>query len=282
MTASQGQPPFQKNQTLGLMKNAGKPWRLRETWTRDPEKVENSEGKLDLLSEGHRLRLVDPSVRRSSSHGQSMSQSCQQILPLSMFGIVWKISGKNVCPPKLYVNGKNGTAITNPKDDANEHAAAFRDNSSSAHYSATFQAIKEQEETVKIDFTSDNTEVYNKPFRLRDLRWSIIKAKPHAPGPDGIHNYLLKHLPEDTLKIIKGILNKIRISAYFPHQWRAASVIPVPKPSKDHTDPLSYRPIALTRCLCKVLERMIYTHFIWYLEKSGIFRQKRVWLQETS
>ena len=35
---------------------------------------------------------------------------------------------------------------------------------SSAHYSATFPAIKEQEETVKIDFTSDNTEVYNKPF----------------------------------------------------------------------------------------------------------------------
>ena len=41
----------------------------------------------------------------------------------------------------------------------NEHAAVFTDNSSSAHYSATFQAIKEQEERVKIDFTSDNTEV---------------------------------------------------------------------------------------------------------------------------
>ena len=25
-----------------------------------------------------------------------------------------------------------------------------------------------------------------------------MKAKPHAPGPDGIHNNLLKHLPEDT------------------------------------------------------------------------------------
>ena len=113
-------------------------------------------------------------------------------------------------------------------------------------------------------------EVYNKPFRLRDLRRSIMKAKLRAPGPDGIHNSLLKHLPEDTLKILKEILNKIWISADFPQQWRAATVIPIPKPNKDHTDPLSYRPIALTSCLCKVLERMINTRLIWYLEKWRI------------
>ena len=183
---------------------------------------------------------------------------------------VRKISGKNVCPPKQYLNGKDGASITDPKSIANEHAAAFADNSSSAHYSATFQAIKEQDEKVRIDFTSDNTEVYNKPFRLRDLRRSILKAKPHAPGPDGIHNNLLKHLPEDTLKILKDILNNIWTTGDFPHQWRAATVIPIPKPNKDHADPNSYRPIALTSCLCKILERMINTRFIWYLEKSGI------------
>ena len=112
---------------------------------------------------------------------------------------VREISGKNVCPPKQYLNGKNSTAITKPEYSANEHAAAFTDKYSFADYSATFKAIKEQEEKVKIDFTSDNTEVYNKPFQLRDLRRSIMKAKPRAPGPDGIHNNLLKHLPEDTL-----------------------------------------------------------------------------------
>ena len=155
-------------------------------------------------------------------------------------------------------------------DIANKHAAAFTDNSSSAHYGTTLQAIKEQEEKIKIDFTSDNTKVYNRPFRLRELRQSIMKAKPRAPGPDGIHNNLLKHLPEDTLKILKETLNMIWTSAEFPREWRAATVIPILKPNKDHTDSLSYRPIALTRCLCKVLERMVNTRFIWYLEKSGI------------
>ena len=168
---------------------------------------------------------------------------------------VRKISGKNVCPPKHYLKGKDGDPITDPKDISNGHAAAFTDNSSSAHCSARFQTIKAQNERVRIDFTSNNTEVYNKPFRLRDLRRSILKAKPCAPGPDGIHNNLLKHLPEDTLKILKEILNIIWISGDFPPQWRAATVIPIPKPNKDHT---------------KVLTRMINTRFIWYLEKYGI------------
>ena len=187
-----------------------------------------------------------------------------------MWDRVRKISGKNICPPKQYLNGKNGTTITDPKDIANKHAAIFTNNSSSAHYSATFQAIKEQAEKVKIDFISDNTEVYNKPFQLRDLRRSIMKAKPRAPGPDGIHNNLLKHLPGDTLKILKEILNKIWISADFPQQWRAATVIPIPKPNKDNTDPLSYRPIVLTSSLCKVREPMINTPLICYLEKHRI------------
>ena len=96
-----------------------------------------------------------------------------------------------------------------------------------------------------------------------------MKAKP-APGPDGIHSNLLKHLPEVTLKILKNILNKIWISADFPQQSRAARVIQIPKTNKYHTDQLSYRPIALTSCLCKVLECMINARFIWYLEKHRI------------
>ena len=124
--------------------------------------------------------------------------------------------------------------------------------------------------------TSDNTEVNNMPFRLRDLRHSILKAKPCAPGPDGIHNNLLKHLPEDTLKILKEILNIIWISGDFP-QWRAATVIPIPKPN--HANPLSYRPIALTGCLCKVLERMI-KHALSSILKNRHTGQKPVWVQE--
>ena len=104
-----------------------------------------------------------------------------------------------------------------------------------------------------------------------------MKARPRAPGPDGIHN-LLKHLTEDILKILKKILDKIWTSANFPDQRRA--LIPIPKPNKDHTNPLNYWPITLTSCLCKVLERMIVTRFTWYLGKSRILGRSQCGLRK--
>ena len=44
----------------------------------------------------------------------------------------------------------------------------------------------------------------------------------------------------------------------------------VPKPGKDTSDPSNYRPIALTSCICKVMERMINSRLVWYLERNKL------------
>ena len=50
--------------------------------------------------------------------------------------------------------------------------------------------------------------------------------------------------------------------------WRQTTVIP--KQGKDNSDPQNYRPISLTSCLCKIMERMINDRLVWYLESSGL------------
>ena len=54
---------------------------------------------------------------------------------------------------------------------------------------------------------------------------------------------------------------------YVHLSWKSAIVIPIPKPGKDASLPLNYRPIALTGCMMKVFEKMVNTHLVWFLEK---------------
>ena len=47
-------------------------------------------------------------------------------------------------------------------------------------------------------------------------------------------------------------------------------MIPIPKPGKHPTNPINYRPIALTSCICKTMERMINRRLVWYLESHKL------------
>ena len=104
---------------------------------------------------------------------------------------------------------------------------------------------------------------------MRDLKRSFKKANNSAPGPDQIHYEILRHLPLDTLKVLLNIIYEVWTDGNFPQSWREALIIPIPKPGKDHYDPINYRPIALTSCICKSVERMVNERLIWYLEKTG-------------
>ena len=47
-------------------------------------------------------------------------------------------------------------------------------------------------------------------------------------------------------------------------------LLPIPKPGKDHQNPMNFRPITLTRCICKTVERMVNERLIFFLEKNKI------------
>ncbi|GFW07739.1 putative RNA-directed DNA polymerase from transposon X-element [Trichonephila clavipes] len=79
---------------------------------------------------------------------------------------------------------------------------------------------------------------------------------------------MLRHLNPNSLANILFLFNRVWKELCFPSIWREAIVIPILKPGKVATDPLSYRPIALTSCFCKTFERMINTRLVYVLEKE--------------
>ena len=184
--------------------------------------------------------------------------------------MIRKISGKHSHSPISQLKKTDGEIAKTPKEIADTLASHFRDKSSPDTHSDTFINHKLLSEKEKLNFQSDNTESYNAPFTLKELKAALDKAHNTCPGPDDIHYQILKHLPITTLQILLNIYNYIWTTGIFPNSWREALVIPIPKPGKEPTDPNSYRPIALTSCVCKVLERMINNRLVWFLESNNL------------
>ena len=98
---------------------------------------------------------------------------------------------------------------------------------------------------------------------------AINKSHDTATGPDEIHQ-ILKHFPPKSLQTLLDIFNNIWETGRFPESWELATIIPIPKPGKDHAEPTNYKPIGLTSCICKTLERMVNTRLVWYLEYNNL------------
>ena len=179
-----------------------------------------------------------------------------------------KITNKNINNPINHLSQGN-TKATNEKNIANLIAENFAQDSSTKNCSNQFNSIRIKEEKNKTKFSSEYTESYNQPFTQTKLQNSISKSNNSAPGPDEIHYTLLKELPTISLKYLLDIYN-IWISSNIPTIWEQTITIPILKKQKDPTNPTSYRPIALTSCTCKTLERMINLRLTWFLESNNL------------
>lgn len=185
--------------------------------------------------------------------------------------VVWrkirKLSGKFVASPLPSLK-INNTLISKPTEVANELGKHFSKVSSPNNYSPEFQRIRNSEITLKFD--SGKSEPYNYKFSIRELREALSSSKSTAPGEDTIIYEMLKHLPDDAKKYLLKIINKIWETGILPKEWKISIIIPIKKPNKDASQATSYRPIALTSCVCKLMEKMINTRLVWHLETKGL------------
>ena len=186
--------------------------------------------------------------------------------------MIRKINGKSKTSKLHHLDTANGK-ITSVEGISNALADSFSASSSSTNCTDEFLRVKNSKEKVKLKFKSNNDESYNQPFSMKELNDSLEKARDTSAGPDDIHYQLLKHLPVQSLHVLLDIFNRIWETGEFPPSWREAIIIPVPKPGKDHTDPSNYRPIALTSCVCKTMERMINERLVWYLESNNLITE---------
>ena len=269
-----------------IPKTSKEPRIARKPWFNDECKTAISERKNALrkfklnpnLNTLSNLRVHRAKARRCirlnkrNSWKSYISRINSQTPMKKVWKMVRRISGKPSTTANTHLN-VSGVNIEQPHDIANSIASTISHNSSTDHYTERFRRYKAHQERRPVDFSSDNSEPYNVPFSFQELHNALKKAHDSASGPDNIHYQMLKHLPESALSILLKIFNKIWLTGEFPTSWSKAIVIPIPKPGKDPSDPGNYRPISLTSCVCKTLERIINERLVWFLEKNKLITE---------
>ena len=103
-----------------------------------------------------------------------------------------------------------------------------------------------------------------------------------AAGEDDIPYEMIKHLGKRARELLLHIYNRCWAGEKLPATWRTAVIKTLLKDGKDPKDTTSYRPISLTSCLGKLLEKIVADRLTYIMESRGLisddqagFRQNR-------
>ena len=96
---------------------------------------------------------------------------------------------------------------------------------------------------------------------MTELISALESTKNSSPGPDRIPNIPLKNFSPKALNYLLVVFN----------YNTKHSCHTIAKPGKDKLKAGSYRPIALTGNMCKLMEKIINRRLRWFLEKEGFF-----------
>ena len=96
-----------------------------------------------------------------------------------------------------------------------------------------------------------------------------------AAGRDDIPYEMIKNLGPKAQDMLLDIYRRCWRGEGIPSKWRTAAIITLLKEGKDPKDPTSYRPISLTPCLGKILEKIIANRLIHILEDRGVLTENQ-------
>ena len=177
----------------------------------------------------------------------------------------------------------DGVALVEDKDKAEAFAKTYR----------SFSRLKARKLDRALRRTVRNLNKKTKDYQpglseqeitIEELNRVINEAGLNkAAGNDEISYELIKNLGPKARDFILKLFNKIWMNgAELPRNWRIAIIITLLKEGKDPELTSSYRPISLTACLGKLLEKIIADRLTYILESRGLitnnqagFRQGR-------
>ena len=215
-----------------------------------------------------RLRRLIRQARRSTWKAY-VSSINSNTTSSEMWSRVKKISGKYKAQSLPVVEDEQGYRQSDPQIVSELLADSLAEFSSGSSYSNEFKQIKLVAERKPLNFQTLINETYNVEFSYDELKSCLGECTDSSPGPDNISYCMIRNLHCSAVTYLLETYNQIWSTGQFPQSWGEAFVIPIKKPGKTGLNPKHYRPISLTSCLCKLMERMVSRRLSWTLENMG-------------
>ena len=86
---------------------------------------------------------------------------------------------------------------------------------------------------------------------------------------------MLKHLPRSGMDFLLHIFNLSCTSHFFPSIWMTSSIILIHKMGKPLDSPAFFRSISLTSCVSKLVEHIILSRLLFFLESNSILSPRQ-------
>lgn len=109
-------------------------------------------------------------------------------------------------------------------------------------------------------------------FSIFELNRALSKTKELTPGKDQITYSMIRNLTDISKEVLLKLYYKVWEEGDIPLEWKEAIIVPICKPGKDPSQANSYRPIALTSNVGKVMEKTINERMIYYIESRQKFK----------
>lgn len=112
---------------------------------------------------------------------------------------------------------------------------------------------------------------YNKEFLMSELQNALRRVKTKSsPGLDHIEYKMLQKCGIKMKTELLIIFNECFRSGYMMKEWKRNQVIFIDKANKEKV-----RPITMSSCISKILERMINDRLMWWLEHNKLLDESQ-------
>ena len=117
----------------------------------------------------------------------------------------------------------------------------------------------EIERKEQIQLSLNITAVSCQTITIHELLNAIKRGKSTSPGEDGVTYDILNALVSMENSPLLDLFNMSYLEGRLPKAWKKALIIPIPKSSG------GYRPVSLTSCLCKMMERILLNRLMYVI-----------------